>query len=662
MPPEPAEPDTDARERLTPQDAAADGPAPPPSTTRGTVRGPASAQRGAALRQPPAEPLYSVLGDPAYEVVESRRVGESTYVRAYRRGTEEESLWVHRGEESEELMTSGGAFRPHDAYRAMTGPNAPTSLYEQLVKEGDLWDVQVRDNERWERERERAEAEAALHSLNAGPDDDGMAQAQAEDDGATAAKPRSSDDGWLSDALALTADMPQEQAALLRERLGVLTAAPPDVRHEPAPDDAAHAGLPPEQALAELTSAIETVRARAEWWLALPQWAQVQSVQAAAVGAWAAVKEAVGQQTVLADGEYLATRLLRGICAAACRSVARLAADLAHDLTTRGYGGTPAWTALRALSRRAGTLAARVLGRPVDRATARRLAALDAEVAAVAEAERADRRAVLADGADRVAVAFAAWAGTPMGRRLARSAHPRVAALRRAWQGIPRPGVEPASVARAYARLARAARALADAARAARRFRSADVAVLDAVTRAADEHTRRVAPAAGLTPPPPAVRHAPYATGQGASGGSMLVADALSAWTATEMGGHLHGSRHPRVAALRASWRSLPPVDLPGGPAVAARAFHHVAERARALAEAARACDRFRPGDLASLDALALAAAVHAGRLAATAGITLPSGAGTPATPAHRAAVLRLAEPLQQGTSPSARPSAPSWS
>ncbi|MFJ6773078.1 hypothetical protein ACIQOV_19325, partial [Kitasatospora sp. NPDC091257] len=500
MPPEPAEPDTGARDRRTPQGAAADGPTPPPSTTGGTIRGPASAQPGPAAQQPPAEPPYSVLGDPAYEVVESRRVGESTYVRAFRRGTEEESLWVHRGEESEELMTSGGAFRPHDAYRAMTGPNAPTSLYEQLVKEGDLWDVQVRDNERWERERERAEAEAALHSLNAGPDDrtaqaeaDGMARA--EDDGATAAKSRSSDDGWLSDALALTADMPPEQAALLRERLGVLTAALPNVRHEPAPDDAALAGLPPEQVLAELTSAIETVRARAEWWLALPQWAQVRSVQAAAVGAWAAVKEAVGQQTVLADGEYRATRLLRGICAAACRSVARLAADLAHDLTTRGYGGTPAWTALRALSRRAGTLAARVLGRPVDRATARRLAALDAEVAAVAEAERADRRAVLADGADRVAAAFAAWAGTPMGRRLARSAHPRVAALRRACQGIPRPGVEPASVARAYARLARAARALADAARAARRFRSADVAVLDAVTRAADEHTRRVAPA-----------------------------------------------------------------------------------------------------------------------------------------------------------------------
>ncbi|MFJ6771979.1 hypothetical protein ACIQOV_13610, partial [Kitasatospora sp. NPDC091257] len=94
-------------------------------------------------------------------------------------------------------------------------------------------------------------------------------------------------------------------------------------------------------------------------------------------------------------------------------------------------------------------------------------------------------------------------------------------------------------------------------------------------------------------------------------------------------------------------------------PAVGARAFHQVAERARALTEAARAGGRFRPGDLAALDALALAAAVHAGRLAATAGTSLPSGAGTPA---HRAAALRLAEPLQQGTSPSARPSAPSWS
>ncbi|MGW3184445.1 hypothetical protein ACWDD9_34770 [Kitasatospora sp. NPDC001119] len=594
----------------------------------------------------PAEPPYSVFDDPAYEIVESRRVGGSTYVRAYRRGSEEESLWVHRGEESEELMTGGGAFRPRDAYLAMTGPNAPTSLYEQLVKEGDLWDVQVRDHERWERERERADDEAALHGMDTGPDDDG-GMARAEDDGAPAPKLRSSDDGWVSDALALTADMPQEQAALLRDRLGVLTAAPRDVRHGPAPDDAAHAGLPPEQALAELTSAIETVRARAEWWLALPQWAQVQSVQAAAVGAWTAVKEAVGQQTVLAGGEYRATRLLRGICAAACRSVARHAADLAHDLTTRGYGGTPAWTALRTLSRRAGTLAARVLGRPVDRATARRLAALDAEVAAVAKAERADRRAVLADGADRVAAAFATWAGTPMGCRLARSAHPRVAALRRAWQGIPRPGVEPAPVARAYARLARAARSLADAARTARRFRSADVAALDAVTRAADEHTRRVAPAAGLTPPPPAARHAPYATRQGASGGSLLVADALSAWTATEMGGHLRGSRHPRVAALRASWRNLPPVGLPDGPAAGARTYHQVAERTRALAEAARASGRFRPGDLACLDALALAATVHAGRLAATAGTVLPSGAGTPTMPAHRAAV-RLDGPSQR--------------
>ncbi|MGW7446939.1 hypothetical protein [Kitasatospora sp. NPDC054795] len=649
MPPEPAEPDTGARDRLTPEDAAAGGPT-PPSTTGGTVR-----EAAAAGTADGAEPSYSVFGDPAYGIVESRRVGESTYVRAYRRGTEEESLWVHRGGESEELMTSGGAFRPHDAYRAMTGPNAPTSLYEQLVEEDDLWIVQVRDHERWERERERAEDEAALHGLNAGPGDgDDMTQAEGDSttraatDGGAAAKSLSTGDGWMSDALALTADMPQEQAALLRERLGVLTATLRDDRHEPAPGDAAQAGLPPEQALAELTSAIETVRARAEWWLALPQWAQVQSVQAAAVGAWSAVTEAVGQQTVLADGEYRATRLLRGICAAACRSVARHAADLAHDLTTRGYGGTPAWTALRALSRRAGTLAARVLGRPVDRATARRLAALDAEVAAVARAERADRRAVLADGADRVAAAFAAWAGTPTGRRLARSAHPRVAALRRAWQGIPRPGVEPVAVARAYARLARAARSLADAARAARRFRSADVAVLDAVTRAADEHTRRVAPAAGLTPPPPVVRHAPYATRQGASGGSMLVADALSAWAATEMGGELRGSRHPRVAALRAAWRNLPPVDLPDGPAAAARAFHQVAHRTRAFAEAARASGRFRPADLAALDALALAAAVHAGRLAATAGIVLPSGAGAPATPAHQAAAVRFDGPSQR--------------
>ncbi|GAA2836764.1 hypothetical protein ACFQ0M_48800 [Kitasatospora aburaviensis] len=116
---------------------------------------------------PAAEELdaYSVFADPTFEVMESRTVGESTYVRAYQRGSEEESLWVHRAGESEQLMTSGGDSRPRDAYRTMTRPDAPTTLYEQMVEEGNLWADQARDDEKWERKKEKIEYEESLDNL-----------------------------------------------------------------------------------------------------------------------------------------------------------------------------------------------------------------------------------------------------------------------------------------------------------------------------------------------------------------------------------------------------------------------------------------------------------------------------------------------------------------
>ncbi|MFD0351849.1 hypothetical protein ACFQ0M_48520 [Kitasatospora aburaviensis] len=102
----------------------------------------------------------------------------------------------------------------------------------------------------------------------------------------------------------------------------------------------------------------------------------------------------------------------------------------------------------------------------------------------------------------------------------------------------------------------------------------------------------------------------------------------------------------PRVASLRRAWQTLPPADLPQGPASGVRPYLQVAEDTRALADAARASGRFAEGDVLVLAALAVAAEQHCGRLAVTAGVPVPDGSSRPAPSAA----------LQQGQQVAAQP------
>lgn len=97
-------------------------------------------------------------------------------------------------------------------------------------------------------------------------------------------------------------------------------------------------------------------------------------------------------------------------------------------------------------------------------------------------------------GARSVAESFQAWISTPMGRTLATSNHPRVEALRDAWQQLPPSALPegPGRSASPYGRVADEAGALAEAAAESTRFTGADLAALQKVARTADGHAARL--------------------------------------------------------------------------------------------------------------------------------------------------------------------------
>ncbi|MET8298159.1 NUDIX domain-containing protein [Streptomyces sp. NPDC005180] len=108
----------------------------------------------------------------------------------------------------------------------------------------------------------------------------------------------------------------------------------------------------------------------------------------------------------------------------------------------------------------------------------------------------------------------------------------------------------------------------------------------------------------------------PYSSSEDATQAAQTVTAHFRTWVGTSMGQELADSAHPRVAAFRDAWRQLPPHDA--GPAAAFGRYAEVAERAKALASAARGSARFTPGDVQALRALADSADQHSGRLAAT--------------------------------------------
>ncbi|MFD5565553.1 hypothetical protein [Kitasatospora griseola] len=96
------------------------------------------------------------------ELLETKTLGDSTtYLRVARPGTDAMELWVERHGGYEVLMTDAGG-RPRDAYRPLTGPDAPENLAGQLAAEED----QAREDQAFEAQRAQAAAEDEARRLD----------------------------------------------------------------------------------------------------------------------------------------------------------------------------------------------------------------------------------------------------------------------------------------------------------------------------------------------------------------------------------------------------------------------------------------------------------------------------------------------------------------
>ncbi|MFB8242341.1 toprim domain-containing protein, partial [Kitasatospora purpeofusca] len=138
---------------------------------------------------------------------------------------------------------------------------------------------------------------------------------------------------------------------------------------------------------AALAEAIGVVERDAAWYLNMPQWRQIQSVQAAALDAWSTISEHLQR----VPGDTRLERLARAVTALGAQGVSVAAFSLAHDLTARGHSGSAAWTALRNLYRAADGLRARVLGRGPSPHDAQLQIALEGALQAFAQEMHASR-------------------------------------------------------------------------------------------------------------------------------------------------------------------------------------------------------------------------------------------------------------------------------
>ncbi|MFG2296437.1 hypothetical protein [Streptomyces sp. NPDC048603] len=139
-----------------------------------------------------------------------------------------------------------------------------------------------------------------------------------------------------------------------------------------------------------------------------------------------------------------------------------------------------------------------------------------------------------------------------------------------------------------------------------------------------------------------------YATRDDALRAAQEVTARFQQWIQSPMGQEVADSPHPRVAAFRDAWRSLPPAgEAASGPAVGS--YGNVAERAQALVNLAVASARHAPAQIQALQVLAQAAENHAARLA----VTLPPGTATSA-PAQAMPAPRAAAPSAPARAPRA--------
>jgi hypothetical protein len=96
------------------------------------------------LDEPTPSPQHDELGDEDIlfwedkEVIESKAVGDTQYTRAYVRGTDQDSVWATRASGQIEDVGSPNGLPASTVFKALTGPDSPTELGEQMQYEEEL--------------------------------------------------------------------------------------------------------------------------------------------------------------------------------------------------------------------------------------------------------------------------------------------------------------------------------------------------------------------------------------------------------------------------------------------------------------------------------------------------------------------------------------------
>ncbi|MFF4168047.1 hypothetical protein [Streptomyces sp. NPDC001741] len=203
-----------------------------------------------------------------------------------------------------------------------------------------------------------------------------------------------------------------------------------------------------------------------------PEWQRIQTIRGATGHLMTTIREKAGEywKELRTDARFQG--FWKSLSIRTCEAIGRLAMAGANRIRRSTAGDLPSADALLRLS---------------DSAL------IYSTVAARTPVPYGSREEALA-GARSVAESFQAWIRTPMGRTLATSNHPRVEALRAAWQQLPPSaligGAGPS--ASPYGRAAEEAGALAEAAAESTRFAGADLAALQEVARSADGHAARL--------------------------------------------------------------------------------------------------------------------------------------------------------------------------
>lgn len=238
----------------------------------------------------------------------------------------------------------------------------------------------------------------------------------------------------------------------------------------PAPQGAARTDTSSAAASVLVNSALQD--AASSDFRSSPEWQRIQTIRGAMGHLMTTIRGKAGEywKELRTDARFQG--FWKSLSIRTCEAIGRLAMAGADRIRRSTAGDLPSADALLELSGSALTYST---------------------VAARTPVPYGSREEVLA-GARSVAESFQAWISTPMGRTLATSSHPRVEALRDAWQQLP-PSTLPDGPGRSaapYGRAAEEAGALAEAAAESSCFTGADLAALRKVARTADGHAARL--------------------------------------------------------------------------------------------------------------------------------------------------------------------------